>query len=511
MAKVVENPRERVVQERLEAVTWPGEALLGFTVCRHNPGEFFDKVYYIGLTERRFLLVRKDQPERVYSIYRCLIDRVTCSGAGLFRSPGFEIQMGGDTLRLETVQPWDQRSVQMVEKHQAGDIEAPYLTATQFLDGVSDLADLGMLRPAQALLRKHMAEDPVLEIEPRAEELDFLLTQGRWSLWLTLIMLGIALVYIAGRVALGAAWAGGGVLPVILLALAGGELVGRQQTWRGLALGFILLAAIFNLAYSGISGSVVDGLVWAAFGLACTISLTGKTVRPRNLAATGIFTLGFLVPLVVSGVVMAATPQVSFQDDFSTDKGWTARDTQTFTSGINNAMYTMHVKEKNAAFLAFPPASFTPTRVQFEARVPEEYQDKVGTYGVTCGREDQGAMYLVEIDPAGKQYAFLKQEGERYAPLGEGYWKPLTGQQAGEGAALVEVQCTDGEMSLTVNGVLQGQTWIAAGEVMQGQARLAGFARDRRMGLFVRTWSESEPRGFEILFDNVVFYNGKAK
>lgn len=511
MAKVVENPRERVVQETLEAVTWPGEALLGFAVCRHNPGEFFDKVYYLGLTERRFLLVRKDRPERVYSIYRCLVDRVTYNGAGLLRSPGFEIQLGGDTLRLEIFQPWDQRAVQMVEKHQARDIEAPYLTATQFLDGMSDLADLGMLRPAQALLRKHMAEDPVLEIEPRAEDLDFQLTQGRWSLRLTLIMLGIALAYIVGRVALGAAWAGGGVLPVILLALAGGELVGRQQSWRGLALGFILLAAVFNLAYSGISGSLLDGLVWAAFGLAAAISLTGKTGRPRNLTATGVFTLGFLVPLVLTGVVMASKPQVSFQDDFSTNKGWIVRDTQTITSGITNEMYVMHVKEKNAAFLAFPPANFAPTRVQFEAQVPEGFRGKVGTYGVTCGREDQGPVYLVEIDPAGKQYAFLKQEGEQYMPLGDVYWQPLTGQPAGEGAALVEVQCAGGEMSLSVNGVLQGQARIATGEVLQGQARLAGFAPGRKMGLFVRTWSETEPGGFEILFDNVVFYNGKAK
>ncbi len=499
MATVVVNPKERVVQETLEAVTWPGEVLLGFTVCRHNPGEFLDKEYYVGLTQRRFLLVRKGQPERIYTIYRSYIDQVVYTRWGLFKQPCIEIHLGGDIFRLEMIQPWHQRAMQMAEKHATWELESPYLTATQFLDGMTDLADLGMLRPAQALLRKHKAEDPVVEIEPRTEELDFQITQGRWSLWMTLIMLAIALVYIIGRMGWGAAWAGSGLLPVILMVLAGVELVRRQQTWRGLALGFTLLAALINLAYSGVSGSLVSGLEWAAFGAASCVALTGKTSRPRNLTATAIFTLGFLIPLLVSGIIIAATPPVRFSDDFSTNQGWINRDSQNLTSGIEDGAYAIHVKDSNETFFAFPPITFTPARVRFDASIPMNFKGKVGTYGVTCGYQDAGVVYLVEIDPVGSQFSFLRQDEEQSVPLHDGYWRPLTGVQAGEAMTQVEVQCADKGMSLTVNGI------------SQGQSRAGDLSPDGRIGLFVRTWPETGQGGFKVLFDNIVFLAGGAK
>lgn len=485
-----------MVQEALEAVTWPGEALLGFCVCRHNPGKFFDKVYYLGLTPRRFLLVSKDQPERVYSIYRSYIERVVPTVKGLFKQPGIEIHLGGDVLQLETVNPWHPHAIQMAEQHKTWELESPYLTATQFLDGMADLADLGMQRPAQALLRKHMAEDPVLEIEPRAAELDFQLTQVRWSLWLSLGMLIIALLYIFGRMGWGAVWAGSGILPVILLVLAAEELVRRKQTWRGLALGFTLLATLINLAYSGISGSPVNALVWTSFGIASFLALTGKTSRPRNLSATAIFAAGFLLPLTITGIVMAATPQVRFSDDFSTNKGWITRDSKNLTSHIENGAYAIHVKESSATFFAFPPVSFTPSSVRFDANLPMHFQGRVGTYGVACGYQDNGPAYLIEIDPAGKHYTFLRYDGDVFVPLYQGYWRPLTGLLVSESSSQVEVQCSKDAMSLAVNGVMQGQV----------SADLSGAGK---MGLFVRTWPETGQDGFKVLFDNVVFQNGK--
>jgi hypothetical protein len=491
--------QERIVQETLEAVTWPGEALLGFARCRHNPGELLKKEYYIGLTPRRFLLVRKDHPERVYSIYRSYIHRVVTCGAGMFHPAGFEIQVGGDTLWLEAAQSWNQRAFQMVEKHNAWEAESPYLTATQFLDGMTDLADLGMVRSAQVLLRNHRAINPVLEIEPRAEDLDVHLTQGRLSLWLTLIMLVIALLYIIGCVYWKATWAGFGILPVILLVLAAERLVRWQMTWRGLALSFTLMATLVNLASSGASGSFLNGSVWAAFGAASLLALTGKTSRLRNLTATAIFTLGFLAPLVVTGAVTAATPPARFSDDFSTNQGWITRDSTMHTSRIEDGAYAIAVKESSETFFAFPPLSFIPTSVDFEALVPEHFQGKVGTYGVTCGYQDSGAVYLVEIDPAGNHYAFLRFDGKRSSPINGVYWHPLAGAQNVEGATRVKVRCAGKGISLVVNGIEQGHTWVT------------DLVPDGKMGIFVRTWPETGADGFKVLYDNVVFRDEKGK
>lgn len=488
-----------MVQEVLEAVTWPGEALLGFAVCRHNPGEFFDKSFLIGLTQRRFLLVRKDQPERVYTIYRSLIDRVVMTGPGLLKRPGIAIHLGGDVIRLEIAASWGERAARMVEEHCAWDDESPYLTADQFLDSISDLAGLGLLRPAQALLRKHRAEDPVLEIEPRAEHLDYDLTQGRWSLSLTLIMLAIVLVFLAGRLGLGRVWSGGNLLPMALTLLAGVELVRRQQTWRKLALGFALLAAILNLAYCGVSGLWLNVLMWTAFGAASITALTGKTSRPRNLIATGIFSLGFLVPMVFTVAALITPDEIHFSDDFSADKGWVDYQTETLTSRMENGAYTLHVQENSVTYFAFPPVGFNPHKVQFDALVPGAFSGEIGTYGVACGFQEEGPVYLVEIDPVGKHYSFLRQEGERSVPLGEGYWNPLSGTQTADGAAHLEVACGAGQMTLTMNGVLQGQ------------ARMGDFEPDGKMGLFVHTWPETGPDGYKVLFDNIVFTTGQAR
>ena len=67
---------------------------------------------------------------------------------------------------------------------------------------------------------------------------------GRWRPLSVGIAGGaVALAFLIGRLGLGRVWSGGNLLPMILILLAGTELVRRQQTWRGLALGFALNAS----------------------------------------------------------------------------------------------------------------------------------------------------------------------------------------------------------------------------------------------------------------------------
>jgi hypothetical protein len=516
MAAAVENPRERVVQETLEAVIWPGESLLGFTQCRFNPGEFLDKTYCVGLTPRRFLLVCKDQPDRVYSIFRSMIERVHYKNGGMLHPSGLELKLGGEAILLETVHPWNQRAIQIARLHKEWELESPYLTSTQFLESITDLTSLGLLRPAQTLLRKHMADDPVVEIEPRSDELDYQITQGRLALWLSLGTLSFALFYSLGRVLCGAAWAGANVLPVILLLLAAVQLVRWQQAWRGISLVFTLLAAILNLAYSGfasfaagtitsfgailnsLNASFPNSLMWAAFGAANLVALTGTPRRARSVTAATIFAVGFLAPLMVTGAaaavpVLFGNPQVLFSDDFSTDQGWISRDNDIVTSRIEAGAYEMHVKEISATFFAFPPVHFSPTWVSVDTQVSDELKNSVGTYGVTCGYSEWDGAYLVEIDPTGNQFAFVRQDGKNFVPLNAGYWQPVIGTQIHQGTTHLEVNCENSEISLKINGL------------EQEKIQVPGFSWNGKMGIFVRTWPDSGSQGFEVLFDNANF------
>jgi hypothetical protein len=55
------------------------------------------------------------------------------------------------------------------------------------------------------------------------------------------------------------------------------------------------------------------------------------------------------------------------------------------------------------------------------------------------------------------------------------------------------VICADQEITLMINGM------------EQRSASVPGFTRHGKIGLFVRTWPESDEQGFKLLFDNVVF------
>ncbi|RPJ38082.1 MAG: hypothetical protein EHM21_17360 [Chloroflexi bacterium] len=265
--------------------------------------------------------------------------------------------------------------------------------------------------------------------------------------------------------------------------------------------GFASFAAASSPAGSGLTASipsVINSLVWIAFGAANVLVLTGTPHRTRNAIATGIFTVGFLAPLLFTGINAAAPvlfgdPQARFQDDFSLNRGWISRENGVFSSQIENSAYAVHNKENNSTFYAFPPLRFNPLYASLDAQAPEVFGGLVGTYGVACGYTEYEGSYLVEIDPAGNQYAFLKHDGKKYSSLTPMYWQPVTGTRLAPGTNRLEVGCADREITLSINGVEQGKVTVP------------GFSWHGKMGLFVRTWPESAQQGYKVLFDNVDF------
>jgi hypothetical protein len=488
----VKAQNEQAVLETLRALTWPGELLLGVTLCRLNPGGLLDGVYYAGLTPRRFLLVRKDRPARVYSIYRICVEQARYAQAGGLGRQGLELRLGGESILLETTPAWERAAREMAEKHAAWEAESPYLTSDQFLASITDLADLGLARPAQALLREHMTSNPVIEIEPQAAELDRHISETRQSLGLSAGMMVLALLYMLGQVIFGSTWNG----PAILLSMAAiVELLRWKQARRALALILALTAAVFNLGYGALGGSLLNGVLWVSFSAAVTLALTGRASRARNLAAGAVFALGFLAPLVLVGVSLAAPVRTQFSDDFSSHSGWVTCQgcgQGAASSQIEDGAYAVHVKEAGTAFFAFPPVHFVPSETDFEVKIPAEYRKEVGTFGVTCGYQDTDSQYMVELDPRGQSYAFLRQQGEQITSLTRSYWNPLTGTSLGDTVHL-RVSCANNQISLAVNGVKQGQVSAPS---LDGRGK---------MGLFVRTWPETGPLGYKVLFDNETF------
>lgn len=279
----------------LEEVIWPGEVLLSCVQCRLNPGSLADRVFMVGLTQRRIVLVAPDHPERTYSIYRDFVQSVTYQTSGFMHGRGLRIELGGDALYLTCSRDWDEYARDLVATHRQTELDPLYLTSIQFLQQTTDLTDLGMLRIAHKLLHENIKTNPVIEIEPETAVLDERLEDSRLALHMgagifTFTLLFMILMAVFGHARLGFS------IFLMLPALTG--LLRGQQSRRGFALFMTSLVALGSVLLNAASGSYLNVLMWASFGTAMFLTLAGQPRRSRVAWAALIFMVGFvLVPL----------------------------------------------------------------------------------------------------------------------------------------------------------------------------------------------------------------------
>ena len=483
-----ENTRERAVRDALEAVIWPGEILLGFVQCGLNPGTLADKTYYVGLTPRRFVLVRKDQPERVYSIYRLFVHTAVYSRDNWLHRRGLRLELGGDTLVLSTDPHWSQHAARLAELHEQGEPESPYLTSIQFLQQITDLTDLGQLRIARRMLRENVTANAVIEIEPETVTLQRRIEESRRALRTGAVIFVIALLFM-----LGGALAGQQppVLGILLAWVAASGLLCGRQSRRGFALALALLTAALNGLMFAAARSWLDAAAWVSFGAAMVLLLSGAPSLRRTHWAVAVFILGFMGAQGYGIFTALNPPPARFADDFSTARGWVERDQDLHAAGIVNGAYAVHVRQPNSTFLAFPPVAAAPVEIQFKAWVAADQTQTPGTFGTVCGYQPDGPYYQIEIDPAAQRYAVFHRIGEITTPLSSPIWQPLSGLQEGGRANRFAVRCAGNRIDLAVNGLAQGY------------ARASDLSPAGQMGLLVSTWPETGEQGFKVLFDDV--------
>jgi len=292
-ASIAVSSKERTVQENLEARLEPTEALVGFTQGRHNPGAFGEKVYDIGLTRSRFLLICKDDPLKVYSFYHPFLKKVYFVEGSLIQPRGLRLDLGGETLCLVTHGAWGQRAALMAQQYARLEPPAVSLKAGQVLRLVRDLLDLGLPLAARSILRERMDADPVIEIEPASAVLDRQISASLLALKIGTWILGVVLIILIGQQAAGFSQVGL-CLFLILGAIVG--LVRGKLVMRGLAMALSFLTVLINLVAGVMMSSVPEMILWLSFGAAIFLTLAHRPTRGKLAARSSSFCLVWPAP-----------------------------------------------------------------------------------------------------------------------------------------------------------------------------------------------------------------------
>jgi hypothetical protein len=176
-----------------------------------------------------------------------------------------------------------------------------------------------MLRAARTLLRENMQANPVIEIEPEAAALDERLQDSRTALRTGAAIFTFTLFFMTAMAITGHARLG---LSAFLMLPAVTGLLRGQQSRRGFALFMALLVALGSVLLNAMTTSYLNVIMWASFGAAMFLTLSGQPRRPRVSWAVMIFILGFiLIPLVGKIDVQSLQPSW-FNEDLLIPLGW---------------------------------------------------------------------------------------------------------------------------------------------------------------------------------------------
>lgn len=186
-----------------------------------------------------------------------------------------------------------------------------------------------------------------------------------------------------------------------------------------------------------------------------------------------------------------------FYDDFSSDRGWPLVNTPEkpdYTVGWLGQVYSIVIKSPSIQAWVFPPTTYNPRDMEFDAQLPTTYNGQYGgTYGVLCGFIDGDNYHEIELDPFNKSFAIARIRANDRVPLTADNWLDFNAFNQGPGSVNhIQVSCEGSTIALYINNQLA---------LSIDDPELAS-ASDARMGLTVSTYGTIDPGGFEMWFDN---------
>ncbi len=186
-----------------------------------------------------------------------------------------------------------------------------------------------------------------------------------------------------------------------------------------------------------------------------------------------------------------------FYDDFSSDQGWPLVNTPekpNYTVGWLGQVYSIAVKSPSIQAWVFPPTTYNPRDMEFDAQIPTTYNGQHGgTFGVLCGFIDGDNYHEIELDPFNQSFAIARIRNNDRVALTDDNWLDFDNFNQGAGAVNhIQVSCEGSTVTLYINNQLA---------LSIDDAELANDS-SARMGLTVSTYGEIDPGGFEMWFDN---------
>ena len=183
-------------------------------------------------------------------------------------------------------------------------------------------------------------------------------------------------------------------------------------------------------------------------------------------------------------------------DDFSsTIYGWSQTDTDisTFDYDLSQGLYFIHVKEPSYISWSEVPVGFYPKELEFDAINPVNITG--GSFGVMCQMQNPTTFYNVEIDIEKMVFSIAMVMDETYIPLTNPEWVELTNIDPAMGQANhYGVSCELERIRLFANGSLIGESDFSD---------KTPFSAPGKMAIFVASWENVSPEGYQVYFDNV--------
>ncbi len=204
-----------------------------------------------------------------------------------------------------------------------------------------------------------------------------------------------------------------------------------------------------------------------------------------------------VVPTPENGI--AASSDNPFSDDFSTERGWAfvgPDEHPDYAVSRQNQYYSMHVKVPSKRAWVFPPLTYTPTNIEFDATIPTNYAydgKNAGTFGAACFYTDNQNFHQIELDPNNKAVSIARYRNGERTPLTADSWVTFSNFANGAGANNhVMVECRGNTLSVYVNNEL----------ALSVDDPTLAVTDSTRMGISVTTYDAIDPGGYEMWFDN---------
>lgn len=179
-------------------------------------------------------------------------------------------------------------------------------------------------------------------------------------------------------------------------------------------------------------------------------------------------------------------------DDFSgEDLDWAVYQDTVGDQGYEDGQYFIHVTESAYVIWAYVPGDFYPTSLEFDAKIPEGYEEN-GTLGVLCNYQNEDEYTYVDIDVYNGEVQFGYSTADDLLAMTDEDWITVDSFDSNVNASNhYAVTCDPNSISLSVNGVFVSEVPVTI-TIDSGDMALYGF-----------TWDEVDSNGMKALFDNV--------